>query len=145
MFWTPSHPVLTLTLSSRYLSYVQPPMASKVLGIQISDSLIQCLDTKHFVRFNNLRSLKVTNSMMGQVICYNSDVQILANLEHLNFTNNRITQLGQDISALSNLKSLDLSDNLLSEALNPLEFSRLPASLLNLDMTQNVIIISIVN
>ena len=88
--------------------------------------------------------LILTNSMMGQVICYNSNVQTLANLEHLNFTNNRITQIGQDISALSNLKSLDLSDNLLSEALNPLEFSRLPTSLLNLDMTQNVIIINIV-
>ena len=38
----------------------------------------------------------------------------------------------------SRLKSLDLSDNLLSEALDPREFSNLPAGLIKLDMTQNV-------
>ena len=65
-------------------------------------------------------------------------MNILVNVEHLNFTNNRITQLGQDVSALSNLRTLDLSDNLLSEMLDPREVSKLPASLIILEMRQNI-------
>ena len=65
-------------------------------------------------------------------------MDILVNVEHLNFTNNRITQLGQDVSALSNLRTLDLSDNLLSEMLDPREVSKLPASLIILEMRQNI-------
>ena len=109
-----------------------------MLRIQISDSLIQCLETEHFARFNNLKSIKVTNSMMRHLFCQNSNVTLLTNVEHLNFTNNQITQLGQDISGLTNLKSLDLSDNLLSETLDHREFSRLPGSLNILDLRQNI-------
>ena len=118
--------------------YTKLLTASNVLGIQISDSLIQCLETEHFARFTNLKSIKVTNCMMRQVFCQNSNVKLLANVEHLNFTNNRITQLGQDISNLTNLLTLDLSDNLLSETLDPREFSRLPDSLKILDLRENI-------
>lgn len=76
--------------------------------------------------------------MMRKVFCKDSNVNILVNVEHLNFTNNRITQLGQDVSALSNLRTLDLSDNLLSEMLDPREVSKLPASLIILEMRQNI-------
>ena len=76
--------------------------------------------------------------MMRKVFCKDSNVNILVNVEHLNFTNNRITQLGQDFSALSNLRTLDLSDNLLSEMLDPREVSKLPASLIILEMRQNI-------
>ena len=109
-----------------------------MLAIQISDSLIQCLETEHFARFTNLKRIKVTNSMMRHLFCENSDVRLLANVEHLNFTNNRITQLGQDISGLTHLQSLDLSDNLLSETLDQREFSVLPASLNILELRQNI-------
>ena len=108
-----------------------------ITNMEISDSIIDCLDTSHLRRFSNIRVLNVTNSMMKQILCPQSSVDTLANIQHLNFTNNQIQQLGGSMADLHQLESLDLSQNHLSETLDPEEFSSLPSSLTRLVLTSN--------
>ena len=81
--------------------------------------------------------LNVTNSMMNKIFCPHSDVNILTNIEHLNFSNNHIEQLGQSMSNFRKLLSLDLSYNHLSGRVDPEEFSSLPPNLEVLVLTEN--------
>ena len=81
--------------------------------------------------------LNVTNSMMNKIFCPHSDVNTLTNIEHLNFSNNHIEQLGQSMSNFRKLISLDLSYNHLSERVDPEEFSSLPQNLEVLVLTEN--------
>ena len=121
----------------RYLTHIQQVTAKVITNIEISDSIIDCLDTSHLRRFSNIRVLNVTNSMMKQILCPQSSVDTLANIQHLNFTNNQIQQLGGSMADLHQLESLDLSQNHLSETLDPEEFSSLPSSLTSLVLTSN--------
>ena len=75
---------------------------------------------------------------MNKIFCPHSDVNTLANIEHLNFSNNQIEQLGQSMTMFRKLLSLDLSHNHLSEKVDPEEFSSLPQNLERLVLTENL-------
>ena len=121
----------------RYLAYIQSSTALHITNIEISDSIIDCLNTIDLKRFINIRMLNVTNSMMSKIFCPHSNANTLNNIEHMNFRNNRIKQMGQRMGNFKKLKSLDLSYNHLSDRLDPEEFSTLPATVQRLDLTNN--------
>ena len=121
----------------RYLTHIQQVAAKVITNIEISDSIIDCLNTIDLKRFINIRMLNVTNSMMSKIFCPHSNANTLNNIEHMNFRNNRIKQMGQRMGNFKKLKSLDLSYNHLSDRLDPEEFSTLPATVQRLDLTNN--------
>ena len=104
------------------MNYIQDLTAVKISNIVITKSIIHCLNTVDFSSFLNIRTLNVTDSLIEQIFCPHSDVNILNNIEHLNLTNNRLQYLGQSLSKLNKLKSLDLSSNLLTEQQRPDHF-----------------------
>ena len=130
--------ILIGQLPPRYLAYIQTSTALHITNIEISDSIIDCLNTSDLKRFTNIRMLNVTNSMMNKIFCPHSNANTLNNIQHMNFSNNRIKQMGQRLGNFKKLKSLDLSYNHLSDRLDPEEFSTLPETVQILDLTNNL-------
>ena len=140
--------------------------AESVVRLEISDSVLDCVQFSHFCRFHHLEEIKVRKSVLKQGICshqkrHKKTTQCLKSLRSLDLSSNRISRLGSStaslhsleridlshnnlhqldivFSTLTNLKYLNLSNNLLSEDLKPKTFKSLPTSIEELDLTGNL-------
>ena len=150
--------------STQYLSQVYVATAQAVVGVEITESAVDCVDLRDFERFYQLKDLAVTNSKLKDLICparqgrYHPVINNLIGLrsldlsnnllnhmdnifrsstsiEQINLANNQLRQISPVISSFKRLKSLDISNNQLSETLDQKIFEKLPLNLEYLDLS----------
>ena len=141
-------------------------IAQPVSRVEISDSKMGCLEWAHFTTFHHLQEIKVTRSLLEQVLCshntgrhkksarhlkhlrsldlsfnsldkLDSSITALHNLERIDLSNNKLSQISIRFSNFRRLKYLDISNNKLTNELNPDVLKSLPANLSILNLTGN--------
>ena len=133
--------------TTRYLSYIPILNTQTVVGVDIINSVVDCLDLTHLSRFSSLAYLTVKNSHLKEVLCparpgrdspgtsnlkdllsldvssnllshLDSRLKVATMLETLNLSNNRFSHLCPVMTSFTSLKYLDLSSNLFSNTLD---------------------------
>ena len=150
--------------TTRYLSYIPIQNTQTVVGVDIINSKVDCLDLTHLSRFSSLFYVTVKNSHLKEVLCparlgrdspsinnlkdllsldvssnllshLDSRLQVATLLETLNLSNNRFSHLCPVMASFTNLKYLDLSNNLFSNNLDQNIMDLIKHSLLNLKLS----------
>ena len=114
---TPSCSYLQTTLRCRWLNTTadildtNKEIVQSVVKIEISDSKIECLEWRHFSRFQNLEEIELTRSGLQQVMCIEHGVRHkkaahqLRYLQYLNLASNALTELDDGIRVAKTRRS----------------------------------------
>ena len=124
--------------STQYLSFLAAETALAVHRVDITNSVLDCIDLQDLARLHNLKYLRVENSGLGQVLCpHRSDIRALASLHSLDVSHNLLTHLDRRLQASTQLEQLNLSHNQFHQ-LSPVlsSFTRLSS----LDISHNMLV-----